>query len=145
MRMYKVFIKKTVSLLIVMVALCFFAAEASGCGRDSNISSVSADVFSEDIKSGDVQLVDVRTAEEFGAGHIGGAINIDVQSPDFQERVGKELKKDKTVYVYCRSGRRSLAAAEILADHGFKVVNLKGGIIEWSEDGKPVVSGGDKQ
>ena len=52
----------------------------------------------------------------------------------------RNLSKVSTVLVYCRSGRRSLDAAEILTHLGYKVVNLKGGIIEWKEDGLPVVS-----
>lgn len=142
--MYKVFIKKIVKFLVVMAAMCLFSAEASGCGRENGVRSVSVEAFEADIKSDGAQIVDVRTAEEFRAGHIEGAVNIDVQSSDFQERMEKELSKDKTVYVYCRSGRRSLTAADILADHGYKVVNLKGGIIEWTEEGRPVVEDGAK-
>ena len=50
----------------------------------------------------------------------------------------KELPKDKTVFVYCRSGRRSMSAAEILAAEGYKVVNLEDGIIGWQRAGLPV-------
>ena len=63
-----------------------------------------------------------------------------MQSDDFKELAQRELSKDSTVLVYCRSGRRSLDAAEILTGIGYKVVNLKGGIIEWEEDGLPIVS-----
>ena len=63
-----------------------------------------------------------------------------MQSDDFKELAHRELSKDSTVLVYCRSGRRSLDAAEMLINCGYKVVNLKGGIIEWEEDGLPVVS-----
>lgn len=63
-----------------------------------------------------------------------------MQSDDFKELAQRELSKDSTVLVYCRSGRRSLDAAEMLTSLGYNVVNLKGGIIEWKEVGLPVVS-----
>lgn len=91
-----------------------------------------------------MQLVDVRTPQEYAEGHIDGALNINVQSDDFQQIVDKELSKDFTILVCCRSGRRSMDAAEILKKFGYKVVNLKGGIIEWEEDGLPVTTG-DKE
>ena len=51
-----------------------------------------------------IQLVDVRTAKEFKEDHIGNAINIDVNSPDFEAKL-QQLQKNKRVYVYCRSGK----------------------------------------
>lgn len=89
-----------------------------------------------------MQLLDVRTPQEYAEGHIDGALNINVQSDDFKQMAEKELSKDSTILVYCRSGRRSMDAAEILTKLGYKVVNLKGGIIEWKEDGLPVTTGG---
>lgn len=89
--------------------------------------------------SASVQLLDVRTPEEYAEGHINGATNINVQSDNFREMAVRELSKDSTVLVYCRSGRRSLTAAEILIKLGYKVVNLKGGIIDWKENGRPLV------
>ena len=58
-----------------------------------------------------------------------------VSAVEFQ----KELKKDETVLVYCRSGRRSMNAAEILTELGYKVINLEGGIIDWEGNGLPTV------
>ena len=116
------------------------AIHVSGCSRNNSIVSVSAPVFEKEIKSDSVQLLDVRTPEEYVDGHIAGAININVQSDDFIEMAAKELSKDSTVLVYCRSGRRSLTAAEILTKLGYKVVNLKGGIIEWKESDLPVTN-----
>lgn len=115
------------------------AIHVSGCCRNDSVVSVSVLAFEKEISSDPVQLLDVRTPEEYVAGHIAGAININVQSDDFSEMALNELSKDSTVYVYCRSGRRSLTAAEILAKLGYKVVNLKGGIIDWEENGFPVI------
>ncbi|MDY6439233.1 MAG: rhodanese-like domain-containing protein [Prevotella sp.] len=82
----------------------------------------------------DVVLLDVRTAEEYAEGYIDGAMNIDVRSDSFAERAESLLPKEKTIAVYCRSGRRSAQAANLLAKRGYRVVNLSGGIIEWNAE-----------
>ncbi len=117
------------------------AIQISGCNGNDNIVSVSASDFATKNKADSVQLVDVRTPQEYAEGHIDGALNINVQSDDFQQIVDKELSKDFTILVYCRSGRRSMDAAEILTKLGYKVVNLKGGIMGWEEDGHRVTTG----
>ena len=123
---------------LIVFMMCSFVS--SGCNRNDSIVSVSAPVFEKEMQSDAVQLLDVRTPEEYSEGHIGGAINIDVLSDDFPVVADKELSKDSTVLVYCRSGKRSLDAAEKLTKLGYKVINLKGGITEWEEDGLPVVT-----
>lgn len=120
----------------IMMVMC--AMQVSGCSGNDGIVSVSAPSFEKEIRSDSVQLLDVRTPGEYADGHIPGAININVQSDDFSELAVNELSKDSTVLVYCRSGRRSLTAAAVLTELGYKVVNLKGGIIEWEENGLPV-------
>ena len=70
-------------------------------------------VFAQIIQSDTVLVVDVRTAEEYNAGHIEGARNIDVLKDNFQTEAMASIPKDKTVAVYCRSGKRSLKAAAI--------------------------------
>lgn len=79
----------------------------------------------------DIQLVDVRTPEEYAEGKINNAMNIDVTSDNFEERVSNSLKKDSPVYLYCRSGGRSVIASKILINKGFEVYNLEGGYINW--------------
>lgn len=83
-----------------------------------------------------IQLVDVRTAKEFKEGHIGNAVNIDVNSPDFDINILK-LNKNKRVYVYCRSGKRSAIASRKLDSLGFrKIYNLPTGIEGWNKENK---------
>lgn len=123
---------------ILLILMTMSATSISGCNRNDNIVSVSAHEFDKGIKADPVQLLDVRTPQEYAEGHIDGALNINIRSDDFQRMAEKELSKDYTILVYCRSGRRSIDAAEILTKLGYKVVNLKGGIIEWKEDGLPV-------
>ena len=90
-----------------------------------------------------VQLVDVRTPEEYAAGHLGDAINIDWYADDFMEQTQTKLSKDRPVMVYCRSGKRSAAAAAKLDGNYFKTYNLLGGYMAWTEAGEPTVSGDD--
>lgn len=130
--------KYVVSLIVMIMSVI----QVSGCNGNDNITSVPATEFENIIKGDSVQLLDVRTPLEYAEGHIAGALNINVQSDDFQQVAEKELSKDSTILVYCRSGRRSMNAAEILTKLGYKVINLKGGIIEWREDGLPVTNVG---
>ncbi len=95
---------------------------ACGQAQDMPITDFSA----ETLKEGAL-LVDVRTPEEFGQGHLEGALNIDWFAPDFASR-WEGIDKDKTIYVYCKVGGRSAKAAQKLDSLGFRhVVNLTGG------------------
>lgn len=92
------------------------------------------------IKSGKYTVIDVRTKEEYDAGHIKDALNFDYYNDDFEEKIEEALKdKDKPYIVYCRSGMRSLYSAEILEELGYtNVTNMKGGFLAWQSAGKPV-------
>ncbi|MDT3694490.1 MAG: rhodanese-like domain-containing protein [Mucispirillum sp.] len=92
------------------------------------------------IKSGKYTVIDVRTKEEYDAGHIKGALNIDYYNDDFEEKIESQLKdKNKPYILYCRSGMRSLYSAQILEDLGYTdVTNMKGGFLAWQSAGKPV-------
>lgn len=83
-------------------------------------------------------ILDVRTPREFQAGHIAGAVNIDVNAADFEEKAGA-LDKTKTYLVHCASGVRSVKACEKLSKLSFlKLYNLPGGFRAWESAGKPV-------
>lgn len=73
---------------------------------------------------GSAVLLDTRTKEEFGSGHIDGFLNIPVD--ELRERLG-ELETGKPVYVICQSGLRSYIACRILMQHGFDCRNFSGG------------------
>jgi len=82
-------------------------------------------------------FIDVRTAEEYAEGHIQGATLIPVQ--ELAERIN-EVPKDKQVYLYCHSGRRSANAAGLLAKAGYtNIENVLGGITAWKDANYPVV------
>lgn len=86
-------------------------------------------------KNPNLQVVDVRTPQEFAAGHIKGAQNVDFRSPDFEKNIAKAVKKRKTVLVYCHSGKRSLNAMNLMVKNGFKdVYNMEGGILAWEKE-----------
>ena len=87
--------------------------------------------FAAGLRQPGAVLVDVRRPDEFAAGHLPGAVNIEVTAPDFGPRV-ETLDKTKPTYVYCRSGARSAVAATQLKVAGFgHVFNLGGGILDW--------------
>ena len=117
--------KKIIALLLGLLGLTTNASAQS-----DSIKTVDAAQFAEFMKSDSVFLVDVRTAEEYAAGHIANAKNIDVLKSDFKNNAST-LPKNKQIAVYCRSGKRSLVAANILAKMGYKVINLRGGWMEW--------------
>ena len=100
------------------------------CQAQSEFKSVDIDEFKIEISKSSVQLVDVRTAQEYSEGHIPGAMNIDVNAPDFEEKI-KVLDKQENVAIYCRSGRRSKMAANKMTAAGFKVIELNTGFLSW--------------
>ena len=123
------------------ILTCLFAALGltTACGQQ-NFENMEVKEFAELIAEPNVVILDVRKADEFAEGHIAGAVLIDQFQSDFVELAQAKLPKDKTIAIYCRSGRRSANAAGKLADAGFKCVNLKGGIIAWKEAGNPVTT-----
>lgn len=136
-------IKGLISLLVISLALF------SGCSAEKSVEDkiqgtveTSAQDYSgyEQISQDEAKdimdtetdyiLIDARTIEEFDEGHIEGAILI----PEYEiaQRAEKELPdKDSLILVYCRSGRRSKIASQILSDMGYTNVKEFGGIIDW--------------
>jgi len=116
-------------LLAILAAL---GLASGGAGYEN----VSVAEFSKIIKQKDVQILDVRTPEEYAEGHIKGALLADYNGPTFKEDALKVLEKGKKVAIYCRSGRRSAAAAQILSKEGFTLYNLETGIVGWTKEGR---------
>ncbi|MFT5942368.1 MAG: rhodanese-related sulfurtransferase [Sediminicola sp.] len=88
--------------------------------------------FRDAIKNNKMQLIDVRTSQEYKGGHIKNAMNIDFFNGEAFRKTFEKLNKEEPVYVYCRSGNRSQKAATRLVGMGFKkTYNLKGGFMEW--------------
>ena len=111
----------------------------TACGQ-GNFENTDVQGFAELVADTNVVVLDVRTAAEFAEGHLERAINIDYHQSDFVEKAKATLPLDKKIAVYCRSGRRSAGAAGKLGEDGYKLVNLKGGIIAWKEANMPVIT-----
>ena len=122
---------------VILLAGWWFA----GCGSRAGVETMDvrrAQLMISRASGGNTLVVlDVRTPEEFAAGHLAGALNIDYKAADFRNRVA-QLDKTKEYVVYCRSGRRSMEAAKIMAELGFpKLYNVAGGINDWTAAGFP--------
>jgi rhodanese-related sulfurtransferase len=101
---------------------------------------VDATAFADVVASPGVTIVDVRTPGEFAEGHIDGAVNIDVQGPDFAGQISS-LDPAGTYAVYCRSGNRSQAAVQMMSQAGINgIYELQDGIVGWDAAGYPTVS-----
>ena len=121
---------KKLTILFGLFVLLFFAS----C-KDKSVSKeiqvLPPQEFHDATAGNDVQLLDVRTAKEFEEGHLEHSVNIDVLEDDFSEKV-KGLDKEQPVYLYCRSGKRSAAAAKKMKDLGFKeIYDMDGGYLNW--------------
>ncbi|MCG2419280.1 rhodanese-like domain-containing protein [Aequorivita sp. F47161] len=118
-----------------LTTLLFFTA----CKENSTAQEVTVispeEVYNAVRDSGNLQLIDVRTKEEYGEDHLETAQNICVTDDDFREKVAK-LNKDEPVYLYCRSGKRSAKAAQIMKEMGFKeIYDMEGGFLNWDSQG----------
>ena len=125
--------KNLLTCLLAMLGL------TTACGQE-NFGNADVTGFAELAADTNVVVLDVRTASEFAEGHLERAINIDYQQSDFVEKAKATLPMDKKIAVYCRSGRRSAGAAGKLSYEGYKLVNLKGGIIAWKAANMPVTA-----
>ena len=120
---------------------CFLASLGLNVAcAQANYENTDVKGFAKLMEDANVVVLDVRTAEEFKEGHLEGAVNIDQAQSDFIQKAKEALPANKTIAIYCRSGRRSASAAGKLAAEGYKVVNLKGGILAWKEAKMPVTT-----
>ena len=104
-----------------------------GCFSSPLYKTISIDEAYEIFTAKKAVFIDVRTAQEFDAGHIPGAVLIDVNSDSFDEMI-KMLDKNAVYVVYCRSGIRSARASERINSFGIKnVYNVSGGFNAWQE------------
>lgn len=127
--------KKVILWVLGLLGIC------CGC-KAQNIKSVGPAEFEKMIQSDSTAVVlDVRTPEEYAAGHLKGAVLLDVKDGPAFETGARKLDPRRHYYVYCRSGRRSMKACGILQGLGLKVTDLAGGIMAWEADGLPVTKG----
>lgn len=128
-------LKPTKIFLLFLVSFAFLS-----CAQNSNtslseeqqtINYITAEELQARIDT--IQLIDIRTPEEYNSGHLKNAININFFDADFADQINK-LDKNKEVYLYCKSGNRSGKASKKLKDSGFlKIYDMNGGILEWNQ------------
>ncbi|MDX1438957.1 MAG: rhodanese-like domain-containing protein [Rubricoccaceae bacterium] len=124
-----------VTLIVVFLAvagLVLYALRGSG-----KVYSMSPTEFVEEADP-DGLILDVRTPEEYAAGHLDGAVNINIYDRDFRDRVDS-YDRERPVYLYCGSGQRSRQAAITLASMGFEQARNIGGYGELTNAGAKVV------
>jgi len=127
--------KKYLMMALAMLGL----ASANGCKANKNVETVSPQEFRQRLtKDSTALLIDVRKPDEYAAGHLQGATLINWLDRKMFEEEAAKLDKGKTLYVYCRSGRRSGEAANYLGGLGFKVVDMQGGYLAWTKEGMDV-------
>ena len=117
---------------IILIMALFSTLFGANAQKSDTIKILAASDFNKAIEKNNVQLVDVRTAQEFNQGAIESAINIDFFQQDKFTSEFEKLDKGQPVYLYCRSGNRSYQAAKKLEAMGFKeIYDLKGGYMKW--------------
>ena len=130
---------KALSLILLALVLCLVSLPAAEkLPVPPGVKNASVEEFDKLRAEKNAVVLDVRTEKEFKEGHIPGAVNLDVNGPDFAKKVAA-LDKGKTYLMYCAHGKRGLKACGIMKDAAFtNVVNLEPGLSEWEKAGKPV-------
>lgn len=128
--------RSILSIVFILIGISAFAQK-----KDAFLLSANDFDAKLKTKTETAQLVDVRTPAEFASGHIKRAANINFTDDDFEDAAKKKLDKNKPVFLYCFSGKRSADAAVFLRTMGFKeVYDLSGGFAQWTASSKPYVS-----
>ncbi len=122
------------------ISLFLMSSFLMSCAQSSTSASqvLNAAAYKEAIAAKNIQVLDVRTAAEFNAGHIQNALQANwLDQKEFANRT-QHLDKNLTVYVYCQVGARSASAQAALEAKGYNVINLEGGLSNWKMNGFPV-------
>lgn len=128
--------KKLNIICCLLVAMSFCTSCIDTKINNTEVKLITADEMQSILELEDVQLVDVRTPEEFDEIRIANAQNIDFSSPTFEDDISK-LDKEKPVILYCKGGVRSAKCARKLKSAGFeKIYDLEGGISKWKHSDK---------
>jgi rhodanese-related sulfurtransferase len=136
---------------IIVVLSSVLLISTYSCSGSSNPNATTQEVIQQeevivdvtvnqfkDLIATEGTLLDVRTPEEWAEGIIPNAEKINYHGGDFESQIEK-LDKTKPVFIYCRSGRRSANAANVLKGKGFvKIYNLDDGIIGWVNEGQEI-------
>ncbi|WP_158979281.1 rhodanese-like domain-containing protein [Cellulophaga sp. L1A9] len=103
-----------------------------GSTNSDCIKTINSTDYKVAIATKNIQLVDVRTPNEFSRGAIKKAVNIDFFNTTVFENAFNKFNKEAPMYIYCQSGMRSRKAANKLAKMGFTdIIDLKGGYMAY--------------
>lgn len=127
---------------LLLIALLALTATQFGCSKADgaeNFTHIPAADFFEGLAAGNGVLLDIRTPQEFAAGHIPGAVLMDYLHPAFGFELAT-LDRSATYFIYCRTGNRTQQAMSLFKELGFSsVVGLRGGIEHWAGNGYRVM------
>lgn len=133
------YLKRWWAVPFLLVAL--LAAGLTGCSGSGGGGHLGVSAFASTVEQPGTVVIDVRTPSEYGAGHLPGAINIDVEGGGFDQQIAS-LDKNASYALYCHSGRRSGIALDTMTSAGFThVVDLSGGVTAWTSEGRQLVTG----
>lgn len=120
----------------IIVSLSILSLFSCKGQENTKVQLLNATAFNEKIQNNnELQLIDVRTPEEYKKQRIGNAVNVNWNGDDFEQKAAK-FDKTKPVYVYCLSGGRSKQATAKLAEMGYtQIYELEGGIVNWNASG----------
>ena len=130
---------KSVSLIVL--ALLGFTVSQAAEKQETNetvVRHVSPKAAQKLVAENKVVVLDIRTPEEFKAGHIAGATNINFQATDFAKQIAA-LPRSETYLLHCASGNRSTQSLPVFKKHEFTTLyHLDGGMKAWEKAGLPV-------
>lgn len=119
--------KKLFTVLVLIISTTTLAQESE------RLKLLAPAEYEQKVEGETVQLIDIRTPAEYEAGSIEGAENIDFLAEGFLSKMAK-FNRNEPLYIYCRSGNRTLKAADQLFKMGFEnITDLKGGYKAWKE------------
>lgn len=125
--------KTTIPIILAFIFLLPQLAMSQNDDNSTTIKRIDKKEFKEAIASQEFIVLDVRTEEEFEAGHIEGAKLLDFTSDSFEEGLSS-IPKSKKYLIYCQSGNRSSKALQKMKEVGFEyVLELEGGYSHWTK------------
>ena len=106
------------------------------CNTQEELSSISTNELKTLLQNDTIQLLDIRAPEEVKLGSIDKAKFANFFDDDFAEQVSTKFDIEKPIYIYCRSGNRSVKALKLLKPKGYVVINVLGGYNKWKAENK---------
>ena len=124
--------------LPIVIAMLVMLHSLRLSAQEAKVKQIDTEQFDKMRTDKNTVVLDVRTPGEFKLGHVPGAVNMDINDPQFRKKIGN-LDKSKTYLVHCARGVRSARATKMMAPIGFEnVFDYHGGFDQWKQSGKPV-------